>query len=79
VNTNLAEWSLIFLCFSMAGSFGGGLYEHIVVTPYGVRRRHRRLRSFNGVLGYPFNDSRSPFIRLSPFSFSWRSSRPGMT
>lgn len=29
----LAQWSLILLCFSMAGSVGGGLYEHIVLTP----------------------------------------------
>ena len=33
LTTNLALWSLIFLCFSMAGAFGGGLYEHIVLTP----------------------------------------------
>ena len=33
MTTNLALWSLIFLCFSMAGAFGGGLYEHIVLTP----------------------------------------------
>ena len=29
----LAEWSLILLCFSMAGALGGGLHEHIVLTP----------------------------------------------
>ena len=28
-----AQWSLVLLCFSMAGAFGGGLYEHIVLTP----------------------------------------------
>src|SRR2546428_3698294 len=33
METNLAQWSLILLCFSLAGSFGGGLYEHIVLTP----------------------------------------------
>lgn len=33
MTTNLALWSLILLCFSMAGSVGGGLYEHIVLTP----------------------------------------------
>jgi hypothetical protein len=33
MKTNLALWSLILLCFSMAGSVGGGLYEHIVLTP----------------------------------------------
>src|SRR6266403_5193523 len=33
MTTNLALWSLILLCFSMAGAFGGGLYEHIVLTP----------------------------------------------
>ena len=46
--TNPALWSLILLCFSMASSLGGGLYEHIVLTPYGVRRRHRRFRSQRG-------------------------------
>jgi hypothetical protein len=30
---DLARWSLIVLCFSMAGAFGGGLYEHVVLTP----------------------------------------------
>ena len=29
----LSQWSLILLCFSMAGSIGGGLYEHIVLMP----------------------------------------------
>jgi hypothetical protein len=29
----LAKWALIFLCFSMAGAIGGGLYEHIVLIP----------------------------------------------
>ncbi|SRR6266498_263705 len=33
MTTNLALWSLILLCFSLAGSIGGGLYEHIVLTP----------------------------------------------
>lgn len=33
MRTNLAQWSLILLCFSMAGALGGGLYEHIVLTP----------------------------------------------
>src|SRR6267143_6757700 len=32
MTTNLALWSLILLCFSMAGAFGGGLYEHVVLT-----------------------------------------------
>jgi len=30
---SLAEWSLTLLCLSMAGAFGGGLYEHTVLTP----------------------------------------------
>jgi hypothetical protein len=30
---SLAEWSSILLCLSLAASFGGGLYEHIVLTP----------------------------------------------
>jgi hypothetical protein len=33
MTTNLALWSVILLCLSMAGSVGGGLYEHIVLTP----------------------------------------------
>ncbi len=33
MNVNLAEWSIIVLCFSMACAIGGGLYEHIVLTP----------------------------------------------
>ena len=33
METHLALWSLILLCFSMASAFGGGLYEHIVLTP----------------------------------------------
>ena len=33
MRTTAAKWSLVLLCFSMAGSLGGGLYEHIVLTP----------------------------------------------
>jgi hypothetical protein len=33
MKTNLAKWSLIFLCFSIACAIGGGLYEQIVLTP----------------------------------------------
>jgi hypothetical protein len=33
MTTDLALWSLILLCFSMAGAIGGGLYEHFVLTP----------------------------------------------
>jgi hypothetical protein len=33
VRTKLAQWSLILLCFSPAGAFGGGLYKHVVVMP----------------------------------------------
>jgi hypothetical protein len=29
----LPKWSLILLCFSMAGAIGGGLFEHIVLIP----------------------------------------------
>jgi hypothetical protein len=29
----VAQWSLILLCFSMAAAVGGGLYEHIILTP----------------------------------------------
>ena len=32
MHANVAEWSLVFLCFSMAAAFGGGLFEHIVVV-----------------------------------------------
>lgn len=33
MHTNMAEWSLILLCLSMASAIGGGLYEHMVLTP----------------------------------------------
>jgi hypothetical protein len=33
MNINLADWFMILLCFSMACAIGGGLYEHIVLTP----------------------------------------------
>ena len=33
MHANVAEWSLVFLCFSLAAAFGGGLFEHIVVVP----------------------------------------------
>ena len=33
MEVDLARWSLVLLCFSMAGAFGGGLYEHVVLTP----------------------------------------------
>src|SRR5918996_4033496 len=33
MNTNLAAWSMILLCLSMAEAIGGGLYEQIVLTP----------------------------------------------
>jgi len=33
MKTNLAEWSVILLCLSMAGVIGGELYEQIVLTP----------------------------------------------
>jgi hypothetical protein len=33
MRTNAAKWSLLLLCFSMASSIGGGLYEHMVLTP----------------------------------------------
>jgi hypothetical protein len=29
----VAKWSLVLLCASMAAALGGGLYEHIVLTP----------------------------------------------
>jgi hypothetical protein len=29
----IAKWSLVLLCFSMAGAIGGGLYEHMVLMP----------------------------------------------
>jgi hypothetical protein len=33
MRTRAAQWSLMLLCFSMAGAVGGGLYEHIVLMP----------------------------------------------
>ena len=31
--TGFAEWSVMLLCLSMALAIGGGLYEHLVLTP----------------------------------------------
>ncbi len=42
MTVTLAQWVSILLCFSMAGALGGGLYEHIVLTPYGADRRPPR-------------------------------------
>jgi hypothetical protein len=33
MHANVAEWSLVLLCFSLAATFGGGQFEHIVVVP----------------------------------------------
>lgn len=33
MEADLALWSLVLLCFAMAGAIGGGLFEHIVLTP----------------------------------------------
>ncbi|MGH7429774.1 MAG: hypothetical protein ACREJ4_15670 [Candidatus Methylomirabilaceae bacterium] len=33
MKAKVAQWSLILLCFSMGAAIGGGLYEHIVLTP----------------------------------------------
>jgi hypothetical protein len=33
MQASLAQWSLMLLCLSLAASVGGGLYEHIVLTP----------------------------------------------
>jgi hypothetical protein len=33
MRTRAAQWSLVLLCFSMAGAVGGGLYEHLVLMP----------------------------------------------
>ena len=33
MHTNVAGWSVMLLCLSMASAVGGGLYEHLVLTP----------------------------------------------
>ena len=33
MHTNFAVWSVMLLCLSMASAVGGGLYEHLVLTP----------------------------------------------
>ena len=33
MHITLAEWSVMLLCLSMALAIGGGLYEHMVLTP----------------------------------------------
>ena len=34
MRTRAAQWSLMLLCFSMAGAMGGGLYEHMVLISW---------------------------------------------
>jgi hypothetical protein len=33
MRATVAKWSLVLLCASMGAAIGGGLYEHIVLTP----------------------------------------------
>ena len=33
MKATVAKWSLVLLCASMGAAIGGGLYEHIVLTP----------------------------------------------
>src|SRR5216117_3327368 len=51
--TNLALWSLILLYFSMAGCLGGGLYEHIVLTPLWSRSPPSSFRIIQPNTGVP--------------------------
>ena len=57
---DLARWSLIVLCFSMAGAFGGGLYEHVVLTPLWSRSPPSSL------FDPPARDGRPPSTELDP-------------
>ncbi|MGH9968724.1 MAG: hypothetical protein ACREBG_12970 [Pyrinomonadaceae bacterium] len=58
MKTNLAKWSLIFLCFSTAGAIGGGFDEHIVLFGWeGVRISNSlRLRAMSNSEVGPASD-----------------------
>jgi hypothetical protein len=56
VRTSAAKWSLILLCFSMAGAVGGGLYEHIVLMPLWAASPPSSLAIIQPGTGVPLQD-----------------------
>jgi len=65
---DLARWSLIVLCFSMAGAFGGGLYEHVVLTPLGNRSPPSSFSIIQRGTGIPGSRRESLGGRIGPGS-----------
>jgi hypothetical protein len=50
---NVAQWSVLFLCFTMAVSIGGGIYEHLVITPIWRRSPPSSFTVIQPVTGVP--------------------------
>ena len=53
MRTAIAQWSLVLLCFSLAGALGGGLYESIVLTPLWSRSPPSSFAIIQPVTGVP--------------------------
>jgi hypothetical protein len=51
-----AKWSLMLLCFSMAGAVGGGLYEHVVLMPLWAASPPSSLAIIQPGTGVPLQD-----------------------
>jgi hypothetical protein len=78
MTATLAQWVLILLCFSMAGAIGGGLYEHIVLTPMWSKSPPASFASIQPGTGVPLQKFWIPvhaaitiFVILS-LALTWR-------
>jgi hypothetical protein len=78
VITTAAGWSLLLLCFSMAAALGGGLYEHVVLTPIWSASPPASFAIIQAGTGVPLQRFWIPvhaaitiFVLLSLF-FAWR-------
>src|SRR5262245_62581866 len=74
----LAEWSVMLLCLSMALAIGGGLYEHVVLTPLWSASPPSSFAIIQPGTGVPLQKFWIPvhtaitvFLMLSLF-FTWR-------
>src|SRR5499426_114893 len=74
----VAEWSVMLLCLSMACAIGGGLYEHLVLTPLWSASPPSSFAIIQPGTGVPLQKFWIPvhtaitvFLMLSLF-FTWR-------
>lgn len=65
MSIDLAEWSIIFLCFSMASALGEGYTNTSCLHVCGVRRHQRPLPLSNPALEYSFKSSGFQCMRPS--------------